>query len=484
MKIVFISSECVPYASTGGLGDVSSSLPIALHALGHDVCRILPLYRSVTECNISLSLVQSAIPIGIGYETRMAEVYASDDDGVPTYFISREEYFDRSHLYGLPHRDYDDLFERFLFFQKAAVALIDLLRLDADMVHTHDWQTGLVGFFLEHGVQGRGRGRQERTVFTIHNLGYQGLFPGTEFARTGLPYPCFSTEDGLEFYGKLSCLKGGLVSADAVTTVSESYAEEIRTEDGGRGLEGVLSGLGDRLVGITNGIDYTAWNPATDKSLTTPYDSDSSDEGKKKAKNALREKVGLSDAPDIPLIGMITRLTHHKGLDLLSEAMPEIMKRNLQFVLLGSGEPGYCDLAADWMDQWNGKCVCEIGFDAGLARLIYAAADIILVPSVFEPCGLSQLYCMRYGGIPVVHRTGGLADTVVDVREDPVDGTGFQFSPHEKDPLVSAIDAALDIWNDPASRKAIRQRGMARDSSWNTSAAKYVQLYESVLGSK
>lgn len=482
MKIVFVASECVPFASTGGLGDVAGALPKALVEHGHEAVRILPFYRSIREGGYSLERLGLTLEIPVGLQSLQGEVFLTRHDGVDTYLIRRDEFFDRSHLYSMSHRDYDDNFSRFIFFQKAAVELLDRTGLKADIVHGHDWQAGLLPFYLRYGVVGTGRpGPTERTVFTIHNLAYQGVFPGSDFPLTGLPYTCFSTEGGMEYYGQISCMKAGIISADGVTTVSPTYAQEIQTEEGGMGLGGLLHSNGENVVGLLNGIDADLWNPESDPWIKATYSIKTVTEGKAANKLYLQRKMGLPQETDRPLIGMVTRLSEQKGIDLLTLALSEMMDLDVQFVLLGSGSETYEEECARWPGRWPERCAVRLGFDAKLAHRLYAGCDIMLIPSVFEPCGLSQLYAMRYGTLPVVHRTGGLADTVLDETEQSGAGTGFSFAPHDGAVFLDAVQRACLAWSDASLRLAMQVRGMSRDASWSASAREYERLYADIL---
>lgn len=481
MKLLFIASECVPFASTGGLGDVVGALPKALAERGHTVARILPMYRSIREGGYAAERIGLSLEVHVGLQRLAGEAYVTRHDGVETYLIRRDEYFDRSHLYSMSHRDYDDNFQRFVFFQKAAVELIDRLGLQADVVHAHDWQAGLIPFYLRHGIWGVGRQGAERTVFTIHNLAYQGVFPGGDFPLTGLPYSCFSTEGGMEFYSQISCMKAGIISADEITTVSPTYAQEIQTEAGGFGLHGVLRNRGAQMVGILNGIDTDAWNPSDDEFIKENYDAATVVVGKAANKAHLQRKSKLAEDTRVPLIGMVTRLTEQKGIRLLEELIPALMEMDVQLVLLGSGAELLEEQCREWPMRWPDRVAVHVGFNTKLAHRIYAGSDLFLVPSVYEPCGLGQLYAMRYGAIPVVHRTGGLTDTVLDEDAMPGAGTGFVFSPHTAEACLDAIRRACRAWEQRSVRRGLQERGMARDATWARSAQAYEQLYGEVL---
>lgn len=480
MKVVFASSEIAPYASTGGLGEVCRSLPAALRRLGCAVWRTMPMHRRVMEDGYAVEDTGLRLRIPVGFRVHPAEVWRDREAEVDTYFIRRDEYFDRREIYALPERDYADNFERFVFFQKSVVALIDALDLKPDLVHGNDWVCGLIPLFLRHGNNGAGRQARERAVFTLHNLAYQGLFPSSEFPLTNLPYSCFSIPC-MEFFGNINCLKAGLTTSALSTTVSRSYAREIRTREMGYGLDGVLTQMGDRMVGIQNGVDYSVWNPSTDRYLPARYDADSL-EGKRSCRAALLARIGVAEAsPGTAVIGMITRLVAQKGMDILAEAMPAIMEKDLVFVLLGSGQEEYHRLCREWQSRWPRRFQATIGYDQPLAHLIQGGADMLLMPSRYEPCGLSQLYAMRYGTIPLVHAVGGLNDSVTEVAPDGSSGNGFRFESYRAEEMLGALSKALLLFADRATWRIIQRRIMAEDHSWDRSAAEYRDLYASVL---
>lgn len=478
MNVVFVSSEVTPYASTGGLAEVAAALPKALAAQGIAISRIMPLYRKVAESGHHLVDMRIQLHVPVGFRTYRAEVWKCDDIQPTTYFIRRDEFFDRSQLYSLPDRDYDDNFERFVFFQKAAVALIDRLELKPDIVHCNDWQTGLVPYFLRHGMQGGGRAGREKVVFTIHNLAYQGIFPGNEYPVTNLPFSCFSI-GAIEFFGNINCLKAGLTGADRITTVSETYAREIQSAAAGCGLEGVLQERSARLRGIVNGIDADLWNPADDRNLASQYSAESF-AGKQACREHLCARMRVHQSVDTPILGMVTRLVDQKGLDILAGAMPEIMKRELVFVLLGTGSEAYEKMCAQWMRSWPGKFGGKLAFDPKMAHRIFAGSDMFIMPSRFEPCGLNQLYAMRYGSVPIVHAVGGLDDTVVDVDARP-DGFGFKFRDYTSQALLAAVDSALAAFRDRERWSLIVRRAMQQDFSWRRSSAAYADLYRELV---
>lgn len=476
--VLFCSSECAPYASTGGLADVSASLPAAIAARGHTVYRMMPAYRKVLSGEFELEREEVELSIPVGFRHMQGEVLRHVQDGVTTFFIRRDEFFDRSELYSTAVREYDDNAERFIFFQKAVVEIMDVLGLNPDVVHCNDWQTGLIPMYLIHGTRGQGRGVVPPTVFTIHNLAYQGLYPASAFPETGLPFSCFSLA-GMEYYGNMSFLKAGLVTSTRITTVSPTYAEEIQTPEMGFGLDGVLRERSSKLVGILNGMDTEVWDPSTDPALAENYSLEDL-AGKKACKAALQKRMGLKEDSSIPLLGMIARLVDQKGFDLLALAMKDILSEPVQFVVLGSGQKEYEDLVKQWQTAYPGQFSAEIGFNIDLSHQIEAGADLFLMPSVFEPCGLNQLYSLRYGTPTLAFATGGLADTVEPVSLDGQGGTGFVFYEYDAASLLFTLRHALELYRDRSIWKSIMRRGMAIDNSWSHSAERYEEIYQDV----
>lgn len=478
MKLAYIASEITPYASTGGLAEVAGALPQVLAAAGHQVIRFMPCYRTVLEGPRALDATDIRITVPVGMRNYTADVMRIEEGGVPTFFIRRDEFFDRSQLYNLPERDYEDNFERFVFFQKAVVALIDRLELRPDIVHCNDWQTGLVPYFLEHGVHGRRRGRKEKTVFTLHNVAYQGLFPDSDYALTNLPFSAFSV-DTFEYYGQVGCLKAGITGSDAVTTVSPTYAREIVTSDGGFGLDGLLRSIQDRLIGILNGIDTKVWDPATDPHIAANYEPQNLT-GKSICRSRMASHMQVQLGKETLTLAMVSRLVDLKGLDILAESMPELMKRDVSFVLLGSGQQKYENLALEWAAKWPGRVGVRIGYNAALAHEIQAGADIMLLPSKSEPCGLTQFCSQRYGTLPVVHAVGGLADSVVDPSEGR-SPTGIKFGAYEAGAFLAGVDRAIALFRDPLAKTELLKRMMTTDVSWRHAAEQYEQLYQRLI---
>lgn len=478
MKILMASSEIAPFASTGGLGEVMRSLPRALRRHGIDVVRIMPLHRCVWDTGHDLNDTGVRLRVPVGYRVHTAEVWRHDDE-IPTLFVRRDEYFDRREIYALPEREYTDNFERFVFFQKAVAALLDLPDHAVDLVHGHDWTCGLIPLYLRHGVYGLGRTGREGTVFTVHNLQYQGVYPGSEFGLTNLPFSCFSIE-GVEFFGHINCMKAGLTSSDISTTVSPTYAREVRTPEHGLGLDGVIRSLGDRFVGILNGADTEIWNPVDDPRIAQNFSAENP-AGKQACRAALLREVGLFDDVTVPVVGMVSRMVDEKGFDLLGEVIGHLVEIPSMLVLLGKGTAAHQEAASKWAAKWPKMVAVRIGYDEDLAHRIQAGSDLFLMPSRREPCGLSQLYALRYGTVPIVHRVGGLRDTIEDLSEDGSRGNGIAFDDYCADALLGALTRAVALWRQSDVWARIVRRIMSEDHGWSAPARRYIELYEQVL---
>lgn len=484
-RVLFVCSEARPFASTGGLADVCGALPAELIREGVPVDRVMPLYRKVLEGQKSggyrVERTPMTLPVPLGGEEIPTEIHVTEKNGGLTYFIGCEEFFDRTELYALPRREYRDNYHRFLFFQKAVVALIDALGAPYDLVHLHDWQTGLMPLFLKHGIRGTGRTFREASLMTIHNLAYQGVYPATGLYHTNLPGSMLSQYPELEYYGNLNFLKAGLVTSDRVNTVSPTYAEEILTPEFGCGLEGVLQHLDPPVVGIVNGVDTHDWNPEADPHLPAGY-SRRSLKGKAQCKTALCEEIGFPPEPDVPLFTVVTRLVEQKGLEILKQAMEHFMSLPVRFALLGSGQQEYHDWVKDCNQRWPDQFKGILGYDVGLSHRLEAGGDFFLMPSRFEPCGLNQLYSLRYGTLPIVNPTGGLKDTVVDLRTDPEHGTGFHLRSYQSESLLECIRDAVSLYHQKAQLRKVRQRAMGVDVSWSRTAGGYLKLYDEICG--
>lgn len=477
MTVFFVSAEIVPFASTGGLGDVCAALPKALAKKGASVFRIMPLYRTIDRKRYKLHPVDLVLDIPLGRSTYQARLYTQEFDNVTTYFVHCPEFFDRDGIYGDEFQAFNDNFERYLFFQKAVVATIDHLPLEIDVVHCNDWHTALVPLFLRYGMDGLPRFGKEKTLFTIHNLAHQGWAHAEKFYLTQLPQALYHWK-ALEFFGEINCLKGGLIAADAISTVSPTYADEILTPPFGNQLDGVLSERAESLYGILNGVDYSRWNPATDPYLASSYSPDDLS-GKAACKKAIQQQYGLPVEANKPLFGMISRLAHQKGLDLIDSCMESLMKLDAQWIFLGTGDTAYEEMAASWAERWPDRVATSIAYSSEQAHQIFAGSDFFLMPSIFEPCGQSQIYSMQYGTIPIGHAVGGLADTI---RPYPKKGsTGFLFSPFTAEAYCNTVESAVEVYHQPRRWKPFVKRVMRVDFSVSKMAEEYLKLYARIM---
>jgi len=478
MRVVMLAPEVHPYAKTGGLADVLAALPAALNRIGVEVSVCLPAYRTALRALGPLPVIlRLHAPVSSRMEP--AEILAVPNAPVPTFLVRADRFFDRDGLYGVGGRDYDDNAERFAFFCRAALEWLRHASPAPDILHMHDWQTALVPAFLRATADLYPELAAVRTVQTVHNLAYQGRFPSEEWHLLNLD-PRHFVPDGLEFYGDINYLKAGLLFADAITTVSPRYAEEIQTPSFGSGLDGVLRMRADRLRGILNGVDDAVWNPASDPFVPAHYDQGDL-RGKARCKAALQADLGLAVSPEPALLAVVSRLAEQKGLELLGAVLPGLLKtRAVQFVALGSGDARYEELLVDLAGQFPGQVEVRIGFDEPLAHRIEAGADVFLMPSRFEPCGLNQLYSLRYGTVPVVHATGGLDDTVVEFDARVGLGTGFKFTPYTEEAFLAALRRPIDTQRDAATWQRLVTNGMSQDFSWQRAAREYARLYTSL----
>ena len=486
LNLLIAASEAIPYAKTGGLADVAGALPREFAKLGHDVILLVPRYRELAQSGrtfhpvvtLPIHTAQGVVPAVI--EEDVVPV-GERPDGFRVWAIGNDAYFDRPGLYQEAGADYPDNLDRFVFFSRAIIEAIAFLRRErdwrTDLLHLHDWQTALCAVYVKTSDANRAQVGDVKTVLTLHNVGYQGMFPGSEFKKTGLVPSLFSTS-GLEFYGSVNLLKGGMMFSDHLTTVSPTYAKEILTPELGFGLDGVLRSRQAQFEGILNGIDVDLWNPGTDPHLPACYTA-ANRENKRLCKSALRREFHLPET-DHPLLALIGRMASQKGFDLMEEAIPELMTMGLQLVILGTGDPEtegrFQTLHARYADQIG----LRIGFDEALAHRIEGGADMLIMPSRYEPCGLSQLYSLRYGTVPIVTKTGGLADTVVPFsprKPNPDRATGFHIKQHTAKSVISAVQDAVNLFRDVTAWNNLIDRGMSVDVSWARSAKTYEQLF-------
>ena len=476
LRVAIVTSEAVPFAKSGGLADMVGSLAAALTRQGHDVTLVLPAYRCVAErADVVAAGIAFHVPTADGIErTEILESVAGKD--TPAWFVRADRFFDRAGLYGEAGRDYPDNADRFAWFARAALAL--LARLGSyDVLHGHDWQTGLAVAYLRLQPDRYASLASTRTLFTVHNVGYRGLFDAGVFPR--LQVDAAHYWPNFEFYGDISYLKAGLTLADRLTTVSPSYAEEIRTPEQGYGLHGVFRERAGDLTGIMNGADYAVWDPAADSFIARQY-SAAAPEGKRDCKRDLQRRLNLPPS-DAPLAGMVARLVDQKGLDILTGSLDALSARDLQLVVLGTGDPHYEQALREFGQRHPARVAVRIGFDEELAHAIEAGSDLFLMPSRYEPSGLNQLYSLRYGTIPVVRATGGLKDSVMPFDEASGEGTGFRFDDYSSEALVQAVDRALDCYRRPAAWRRLMANAMAQDFSMDRTAAEYAALYASLL---
>jgi starch synthase len=492
-SVLFVSSEVYPYAKTGGLADVSSALPQALREFDHDVRVIMPKYGFIGEKKQKIHIINrlQGLDFKIGDKTYSVNAKSSailtPKTRVQLYLPENEEYFSRMGLYSDPvtGKDYPDNDERFYIFAKSVLEVCKRLLWKPDIIHCNDWQSGLVPLLLKESLKTDPFFNGTKTVFTIHNLAYQGNFPATTFPKLGLS-PEYFSPNGIEFYGGVSYMKSGIAYADAITTVSETYADEIKTKEFGCGMEGLLTKRKRDVHGILNGIDDLIWNPENDVNIVKKYTVSSIDQ-KEENKKDLCEAMDIPYMEGTPIIGLIARFVDQKGLDLLAEVFENIMKSGAQIVILGSGDKKYEELFAKQQKKHPKQIGLHLGFHDNFAHKIEAGADMFIMPSAYEPCGLNQMYSMRYGTVPVVRKTGGLADTVTDVAEatKKKPATGFVFDKYDGKSFWKALDRAITMYKKhPDEWRELQTNGMNQDFSWSNSAHKYAELYEKLLAKK
>ncbi len=476
MNILMLSSEVAPFAKSGGLGDVLGALPQNLAMQGNDVRVIMPKYGLIADKFVSEMNFELYTYVPVGWRNKYCGVFSIKKAGVTYYFIDNEYYFGEKCLY-----KWDDL-ERFAFFDKAALEILPKVDFKPDIIHCNDWQTGAVPVVLEAYYKQNDFYRDIKTVFTIHNLKYQGIYSidaVKDFLSLGDEY---FTDDKLEFHGCANLMKAGIVYSDVVTTVSPTYAKEIKTHTGGERLDGLLSARSNSLYGILNGIDYSEYNPKTDKNIPCNYGVMDVLEGKRKNKMALQEQLGLPVDGEKVMIGLVSRLVDQKGLDIIADAMGELLQLDMQFVILGTGEERYEEMFRHHAWCNPDKVSANITFSNEMAHRIYAASDLFLMPSLFEPCGLGQLIALSYGTIPIVRETGGLRDTIMSYNEFTGEGNGFSFYAPDARDMTFTIKRAISFFADKTVWKKLCQRAMKEDFSWTESAKEYLKIYSKLTG--
>lgn len=478
MHIAFAASECVPFSKTGGLADVVAALPPAIVHLGHRVTVFLPRYKS-TKLEKHVRVIASiTVPFDDRY--RFCSVLEGGKrDGVQFYFIDYPPYFDRDALYGTPLGDYRDNAERFALFSRATLEAAKVLGTP-DLFHCHDWQTALIPVLLKTLYREDPAFKNVPCVFTIHNIGYQGIFPPEILPLLMLPWDLF-TMTKLEFYGKVNFLKGAVTFADFVTTVSRKYAQEIQTAEYGFGLEGVLRARSNTLSGILNGVNYDEWNPGTDPHIAAHYSADDL-KGKAICKQDLLKEFGLPPETQLPVVGIVSRFAAQKGFDLIYQVADRFAREELALIALGTGDRDYEEMFRRLSKQYPQKFATRIAYDDRLAHKIEAGSDIFLMPSHYEPCGLNQIYSLRYGTAPVVRATGGLDDTIEQFDPQTLKGTGFKFKEYTGEALLETLRTALSVYGNQTVWRALMRNGMSQEYSWATSARDYVKVYERVKG--
>lgn len=486
LNILFCTSEVTPYSKTGGLADVSNSLPQELNALGHAVRIITPKYGSLDERKLRIYEIKRLTGIEVPVGDRIAicniksSFIVSPKGKVQVFLIENDEFFGQSSPYLDPKtgKDYSNNDERFIFYNRAVVQVLGLLGWQPDIIHCNDWQTGLIPAYIKTIHSKDPLLNSVKSAFTIHNLAFQGLFPHKSFLKTGLPLNIYN-EDGVEYYNQFSFLKTGLMFSDIITTVSEKYAQEITTSNEyGYGFEGILKKRKKDLYGILNGVDYTVWNPEKDKLIPFRYSSKELPL-KRENKKELVKQFGLEYNAEVPVIGVISRLTDQKGFDLVEAIMKDLMAENIQMIILGTGDKTYQKKFESFKKKNPKKVGLHLGFSEEFAHLIESGSDMFLMPSRYEPCGLNQMYSLRYGTIPIVRATGGLADTISEYKNGK--GNGFVFDKYEPSGLLNAIKRALKLYKNREEWIKLVRQAMAYDYSWEVSAKKYVDLYRSLI---
>jgi starch synthase len=488
MNILYVVSEVVPFAKTGGLADVAGAFPQAIKELGHEIRVNIPKYATFSERKYRIHevirLKDIEIPLGNSkYKSSVKSAFIMNSKvKVQVYFLVNDKFYDRNGIYidSNTKKDFNDNDERFAFFCKSTLETLKKLGWKPDIIHCNDWQTGLIPAYLKTIYKDDPFFKKTKTVFTIHNLAYQGIFPKESFDKTGLPNEIFNLH-GVEFYGKINFMKAGIVYSDIITTVSEKYAQEIRTkEEYGCGLEKLLDKRKKDLIGIVNGVDYSIWDPSVDTQIPVKYNF-STISKKVENKKALAKKFGLEFNENVPIIGMISRLDDQKGFDLIEQSIKDLVKLNLQLVILGTGNKRYHELLQEWQKKYPKNIGIQLSYNEQIAHLIEAGSDMFLMPSKYEPCGLNQIYSLRYGTIPIVRATGGLDDTIEQFNSETEKGTGFKFVKYNGIDMIKSIKKAVQLYENKKLWCKLIKNGMSKDFSWEVSAKKYVSLYKKLI---
>jgi len=466
MKVVFCSSEVMPYAKTGGLADVCGALPVILKQEDVDISIVMPFYACIDQKIFNIKKLTQ-------------DVFFTSLEGVDVYFIKNDEFFGRENLYGDAKGDYPDNLERFSFYSKRVLKLLQEIQLQPDIIHCHDWQSALIPVFLKSNYRADSFYKNTKTVLTIHNLAYQGVFKREQFFSLGLP-PELNRPDGIEYYDKINFLKAGIIFSDLITTVSPTYSQEIRTKELGCGLEGVLRSRKDSVIGILNGIDVKNWNPKEDELIAAKYWPDKM-QGKAENKKFLQEHAGLAVRADVPVFGFVGRLSYQKGIDLIAQSIDLLDELDVQLIFQGVGEEKYQKILEDIQKKYPKKVAVRFDFNEKFAHQIYAGSDFFMVPSVYEPCGLSQMISFRYGTVPLVYKTGGLSDTVMPFDLKRHQGDGFVFSSYQSEAFLKAFKKAIKAYEEPEVFSQLIFHIMHYDFSWVTSAKEYKNLYKRCL---
>lgn len=475
LKVLFVSSEIAPFAKTGGLADVAGTLPIELNSLNCRVKTFMPYYRQIKNQDFGIKLLKQNLGAVLGNHSITFSLYHCKREETDFYFIEKDDYYNREFLYGAPSGDYPDNALRFAFFAKAVLESCQALNFKPDVVHYNDWQTALIPFYLKYIPRYLNFFNTPGTLFTVHNLAYQGLFPRETMPEVDIPSDFFTPET-LEFYGKLSFMKSALLYSHAISTVSRGYAREILTTEYGCGLEGLLRVRKNELYGIVNGVDYSVWNPKTDRFIKAGYDENNL-QNKLKCKKNLLSEINLKASLDTPLLGVVTRLAAQKGIDIIVESAEYIIKSGCSLVILGTGDEKYHTLLTALSKKYPKNIAVKIAFDNSLAHKIEAGCDMFLMPSRYEPCGLNQMYSLKYATIPVVRAVGGLDDTIIDYTQNQKDGNGFKFNQANLTDFKDALNRALCVYKNKKEWASLMKKAMKCDFSWHHSANEYLKIY-------